>query len=325
MNLKQLRYIIEVFRNNLNISFTAQKLYTSQPGISKQIHLLEEELGTKIFYRNGKHLKKTTDAGKKIINNINDILHKIDGIKKIAIEYNDEKKGCLDIATTQTQKRYIQMDVIKKFISQYPEISLKIHTLPDSSIIQNVLENHYDFAIFASAPSNSKNNIFVLPCFHWKLSIITPKNHPLTQMINFNIHVLSSYKLLTYTKHCNGRTSIDQAFNKAGILPKIIFTSMDTSTIKNYVRMNLGIGIIAHLEYDPNLDSDLTLIDASHLFNLSTTLIAFHKGVFFRSYMYSFIELMAPHLTKDKLIDIIEKQDHNQQATTLLTNNISIY
>ena len=324
MNLKQLKYTIEVFRNNLNVSLTAKKLHTSQPGISKQIRLLEEELGTEIFYRNGKHLKKTTFAGKKIIDKINKILYKIDDIKKIAEEYNNEKKGCLDIATTQTQKRYIPINVIKQFISKFPEISLKIHNIPDTSIIQDLLDDNYDFAIFSSEAKNN-NNRLVLPCFHWKLSLITPKNHPLTQMINFNIQVLSSYNLLTYTKHCNGRTSIDQAFYKAGISPQIIFTSMDTNSIKNYVRMNLGVGIIAYLEYDHNLDADLNIIDASHIFDLSTTFIAFHKGAFFRDYMYSFVELIAPHLTKNRLIELIEEQDHNKQETTLKTDNICIY
>ena len=325
MNLKQLKYTIEVYRNKLNVSITAKKLHTSQPGISRQIRLLEEELGTEIFYRNGKHLKKTTFAGKKIIDNISKILYKIDDIKKIAEEYNDEKKGCLDIATTQTQKRYIHTDVVKQFISQFPEISLKIHNIPDTSIIQDLLDDHYDFAIFSSETKNNNSNSLVLPCFHWKLSIITPKKHPLTQMTNFNIQVLSSYNLLTYTKHCNGYASIDKAFRKAGISPHIIFTSMDTNSIKNYVRMNLGVGIIAYLEYDPNLDADLTIIDASHIFDLSTTFIAFHKGAFFRNYMYKFIELMAPHLTKDKLIDLIEEQDHKKQETPLILDNISIY
>lgn len=325
MNLKQLKYIVEVFRNNLNVSFTAQKLYTSQPGISKQILSLEKELKTKIFYRNGKHLKKITPAGKKIIDNITDILSKIDDIKKIATEYNNEKKGCLNIATIQTQRRYIQIEVIKKFIRKFPEVSLKIHSIPNINAIQDILEKNYDFVIFSTDQKGNNSNNLVLPCFHWKLSIITPKNHPLSHMDNFNIQVLSSYKLLTYTKSCSGRTSIDKAFSAAGISPQIIFTSMDTDTIKSYVRMGLGVGIIAYLEYDHVLDADLAITDATHLFSLSTTLLAANRSAFFRSYMYSFIELIAPHLTKDQLVKIIETSKHKIQNYTTLINNISIY
>ena len=297
MKLQQLRYIVEVLNNNLNVSATAETLYTSQPGISKQVRMLEDELGIQIFGRSGKHLTHVTDAGNEVINISREILAKVESIKSVAREHNLPDQGKLNIATTHTQARYALPDVIKGFMGKYPKVSLHMHQGTPSQISDLAAKGDADFAI-ATESLHLYNELIMLPCYHWNRSVIVNKSHPLAKKSNISIQDIAKYSLVTYVFGFTGRSELDRAFSEAGLEPKIVFTATDADVIKTYVRLGVGIGVIASMAVDENLDSDLVKIDASHLFDYSTTKIGFRKGSFLRNYMYEFIERFAPHLTK---------------------------
>lgn len=308
MKLQQLRYLVEIVNQDLNVTEAANKLYTSQPGISKQVRLLEDELGVEIFERSGRHLRSVTPTGEKIIALARELLVKAQGIKSIAEEHNDPEKGGLRIATTHTQTRYVLPDVVKRFQQRYPQVSLHIHQGSPHQIYQALTAGEVDFAISTEAQYLFEEAI-LLPCYFWNRSVVVPPNHPLTRKKNLTLQDLGHYPLITYTFGFYERSELDFAFNQKGIIPNIVFTATDTDVIKTYIRMGLGIGIIASMAYT-ELDKDLVAIDASHLFNPSMTQIAFKKGSFLRNYMYDFIEFFSPHLTKVK-VEQAEKMRDN--------------
>jgi len=298
MKLQQLRYIWEVAHHDLNVSATAQSLYTSQPGISKQIRLLEDELGVEVFSRSGKHLTRITPAGETIIEKAGEILRKVESIKQVAQEFSNEKKGSLSIATTHTQARYALPGVIENFIDQYPDVSLHMHQGSPIQISELAADGNVDFAI-ATEGLELFNDLIMLPCYRWNRCIIVPKNHPLTQLTNVSLEDVAEHPIVTYVFGFTGRSKLDEAFMHRGLAPRVVFTATDADVIKTYVRLGLGIGIIAQMGYDEEIDDDLVAIDASHLFEQSTTMIGCRKGTFLRGYMYEFIELFAPHLTRE--------------------------
>jgi len=298
MKLQQLRYIWEVAHHNLNVSQTAQSLYTSQPGISKQIRLLEDELGVEIFSRSGKHLTQITPAGESILKTAGEIMRKVESIKSVAQEFCDERKGSLALATTHTQCRYVLPEVIQGFIEKFPDVALHMHQGTPTQISELAADGTADFAI-ATEAMELYSDLVMLPCYKWNRSILVPKNHPLAQVSRPTLEELSSYSLVTYTFGFTGRSKLDEAFTAKGLVPKVVFTAADADVIKTYVRLGLGVGIVASMAYDPAVDSDLVAIDASHLFEASVTKIGFRKGSFLRGYMYDFIEMFAPHLTQE--------------------------
>ncbi|MFC3120067.1 HTH-type transcriptional regulator CysB [Agaribacter flavus] len=312
MKLQQLRYIVEVLNNNLNVSATAENLYTSQPGISKQVRMLEDELGIQIFGRSGKHLTHVTDAGNEVINIAREILAKVESIKSVAREHTLPDQGKLNIATTHTQARYALPDVIQGFMSKYPKVSLHMHQGTPSQISDLAAKGEADFAI-ATESLHLYNDLVMLPCYHWNRSVIVSKTHALAKKTSITMEDLAKYSLVTYVFGFNGRSELDRAFNQAGLDPKIVFTATDADVIKTYVRLGVGVGVIASMAVDENLDSDLVKIDASHLFDYSTTKIGFRKGSFLRSYMYDFIERFAPHLTKD-VVERAMMQKNNEEV-----------
>ena len=298
MKLQQLRYIVEVLNNNLNVSATAEALFTSQPGISKQVRMLEDELGIQIFGRSGKHLTHVTSAGQEVINIAQQILSKVEGIKAVAREHTQPDEGKLRIATTHTQARYALPEVIQGFIKKYSKVSLQMSQGTPAQISDSAAKGEADFAI-ATESLHLYNDLVMLPCYHWNRSIIVKKDHPLARKQNLSIADIAQYSLVTYVFGFTGRSELDAAFEKAGAEPKIAFTATDADVIKTYVRLGVGIGVIATMAIDPKIDSDLVTIDASHLFKASTTKIGFRRGSFLRGYMFDFIERFAPHLTKD--------------------------
>jgi LysR family cys regulon transcriptional activator len=300
MKLQQLRYIWEVAHNDLNVSATAQSLYTSQPGISKQIRLLEDELGVEIFSRSGKHLTRITPAGKAILATVGEVLRKVETIKQVAHEFSDEKKGSLSIATTHTQARYMLPPVIQSFIAKYPDVSLHMHQGTPMQIAEMASEGSVDFAI-ATEALDLFNDLVLLPCYQWNRSVVVPKHHPLAQQQRLTLQEIAKYPIVTYVFGFTDRSRLDQAFIDKGLVPKVVFTAADADVIKTYVRLGLGIGIIAKMACHPQTDSDLVALDVSHLFSASTTKIAFRRGTFMRKYMYDFIELFAPHLTRERI------------------------
>lgn len=298
MKLQQLRYIWEVAHHDLNVSATAQSLYTSQPGISKQIRLLEDELGVEIFSRSGKHLTRITPAGEVILKTAGEILRKVESIKQVAQEFSNERKGSLSIATTHTQARYALPKVIETFIDQYPEVSLHMQQGTPMQIAEMAADGTVDFAI-ATEALELFSDLVMMPCYRWNRSIVVPKNHPLCQVSQLRLEDVAKFPIVTYVFGFTGRSKLDEAFIERGLAPKVVFTAADADVIKTYVRLGLGIGIIASMAYNEEDDSDLVRLDASHLFTHSTTKIGFRKGTFLRGYMYDFINLLAPHLTKD--------------------------
>ncbi|MCR8923356.1 HTH-type transcriptional regulator CysB [Dasania sp. GY-MA-18] len=321
MKLQQLRYIWEVAHHDLNVSATAQSLYTSQPGISKQIRLLEDELGVEVFSRSGKHLTRVTPAGEAILKTAGEILRKVESIKQVAQEFSDEQKGSLSIATTHTQARYALPKTIENFINRYPEVSLHMHQGTPMQISELAADGTVDFAI-ATEALELFSDLIMMPCYKWNRAIIVPKDHPLAQVSNITLEDVAAHPIVTYVFGFSGRSKLDEAFIAKGLAPKVVFTAADADVIKTYVRLGLGIGIVAKMAFNEELDSDLVAIDASHLFAPSITRIGFRRGTFLRGFMYEFIELFAPHLTKSVVEDAYQR--HTKQELDELFEHIEL-
>ncbi|MCK3654347.1 transcriptional regulator CysB [Pasteurellaceae bacterium Macca] len=313
MKLQQLRYIVEIVNQNLNITEAAEALYTSQPGISKQVRLLESELGINIFERNGKHIKGLTPTGERIVHIARELLVKAQSIKSLAAEQAQPNRGVLRIATTNTQARYMLPSVIEKFKGKYPEVTLHLHQGSPNQIYDALMAGEVDLAITTEAQYLFENAV-LLPCYWWNRSVIVKPDHPLVQRRKQNqkltVEELGKYDLITYTFGFTGRSDLDHAFNSMGILPNIVFTATDADVIKTYVRLGLGVGIMASMAYT-QADNDLVAIDASHLFQPSQTQIAFKRGMFLRNYMYDFIHFFSPHLDKMQVEKAEQLRDNN--------------
>ena len=314
MKLQQLKYIWAVAHHDLNVSATAQSLFTSQPGISKQIRLLEAELGVEIFARSGKHLTHVTPVGQTIIAQAGEILRRVESIKQAADEFRDEKRGSLAIATTHTQARYALPSIIDNFIDQYPNVSLHMHQGSPLQIAELAAEGEVDFAI-ATEGLEHFSDLVMLPCYRWNRSVIVPKGHKLAAKGVLSLADVASHPIVTYVFGFTGRSKLDEAFSREGLNAKVVFTATDADVIKTYVRLGLGIGIIADMAYDPEQDEGLVRMDASHLFAPSTTMIGFRRGTFLRGYMYDFMELFAPHLSRELVDDVFAARDKSEMES----------
>jgi LysR family cys regulon transcriptional activator len=307
MKLQQLRSFLEVARQDCNISRAAQNLFTSQPGISKQLKTLEEELGTDLFIRHGKYLSELTPAGEKIAKEARNILQRVETIGAIAQEYTAENAGSLGIATTHTQSRYILPKVIKAFIERYPDVSLHMHQGSPIQISQLAADGTADFAI-ATEALELFSDLVMMPCFHWNRSILVPRHHPLCQVSRLSLADIAAHPIVTYVYGFTGRSKLDEAFRKARLEPRVVFTAVDADVIKTYVRLGLGIGILASMAIEKR-DEDLVSLDASHLFDYSTTSIGFRRESFLRGYMLEFMEMFAPHLTRERVEAAVQSRD----------------
>ena len=301
MKLQQLKYIWEVSRHGLNVSATAQSLYTSQPGISKQIRMLEDELGIQIFQRSGKHLTEITPAGTAVVKMAGEILDKVENVRLIANEFSDKDRGTLSIATTHTQARYLLPGIISEFIGRYPDVALHMHQGTPVQISEMASKGKVDLAI-ATEALELFENLIMLPCYRWNRSVIVKHDHPLAinnaNGENLTLERLAEYPIVTYVFGFTGRSQLDDAFNEKGYEPKVVFTAADADVIKTYVKLGIGVGIVASMAFDADIDKELVAIDASHLFASSTTKIGLRRGTILRGFMYEFIELFAPHLDK---------------------------
>ncbi|MEX0729959.1 MAG: HTH-type transcriptional regulator CysB [Aquisalimonadaceae bacterium] len=296
MKLNQLRYIFEVARRDLNVSAAAEALYTSQPGVSKQIRMLESELGVQIFERSGKHLTQITPAGKEILVAAERILGDVRNIRSIAQDHVDESRGSLSIATTHTQARHALPPVVRTFRQRYPNVSLHMHQGTPMQIADQAARGTVDFAI-ATEAIELFEDLVMMPCYRWNRSVIVPKGHPLLDAKPLTIEALAAYPLVTYVFGFTGRSKLDKAYRERGLEPDVVFTATDSEVIKTYVALGLGVGIIAGMAFDPDRDPGLAAIDASHLFEPSITNIGFRRGAYLRGYMRDFIQIFAPHLT----------------------------
>lgn len=324
MKLQQLRYIWEVAHHDLNVSATAQSLYTSQPGISKQIRLLEDELGVEVFSRSGKHLTRITPAGERIIQTAGEILRKVESIKQIAQEFSNEKKGMLSIATTHTQARYALPPVIRRFIDQYPDVALQMNQGTPMQISEMAADGTVDFAI-ATEALELFSDLIMMPCYRWNRCVIVPQGHPLTRLPKLTLEALAEHPLVTYVFGFTGRSKLDEAFTHKGLSPKVVFTAADADVIKTYVRLGLGVGIVARMAVDEQIDKDLVVLDASELFESSVTKIGFRKGTFLRGYMYDFIEQFAPHLTRERVDAAVQCHSRTELDELFAETDLPVY
>ena len=298
MNLQQLRYLNEIVRRNLNISDAAGALYTSQPGISKQIRLLEEELGIDIFVRNGKRIVALTAPGMAVLDIARRVLRETDNLKQVGQEFSRQDRGSLTIATTHTQARYALPQVIKAFTLSYPEVKLGLHQGSPTQIAEMVLSGEADIGI-ATESIALYDELVTLPCYEWHHCVVVPPKHPLLLEKRLTLKTLAQYPLITYDFAFTGRNKINQAFSEAGIEPNIALTAIDADVIKTYVELGLGVGIVAQMAFIPERDRHLRMLDAGHLFQPSTTRIAIRQNQYLRGFAYHFIKLFAPQLTHE--------------------------
>lgn len=296
MRLQQLRLLCEINRQNLNLSKAAESLHTSQPGISKQIQLLEEELGVDIFVRNGKRIVKITPPGTAIIEIAERMLQDAENLKSIGQEFNNQAIGTLTIATTHTQARYALPPVIKRFTERYPNVKLTLRQGSPTQIATLVSSGEADLAI-ATEAIELFHDLIMLPCYQWNRCIVVPPTHPLLDNPILTLESIAQYPIVTYDFAFTGRSKINRAFEASGLNPNVVLTAIDSDVIKTYVELGLGIGILANMAFDPLRDQHLRSIDASHLFEPSTTRVGISRNSYIRGYSYDFIEMFAPHLT----------------------------
>ena len=298
MNIQQLRYVQEVAKRSLNVSEAAAALFTSQPGVSKQIRLLEEELGVDIFVRRGKRLTDVTVPGREIIAIAERTLRDLANLKQIGDEFSNETAGSLSIATTHTQARYALPQAVKAFMARYPKVRLELHQGSPTQICEWVISGQSDIAIATEAIDKYPEELVMMPCHQWNRSVIAPPKHPILKEKILTLEAIARYPLVTYDFAFAGRSKINQAFAARDLKPNVVLTAIDADIIKTYVALGLGIGLMASMAYNPAADKGLRALDASHLFESSTTRIGIRKDAWLRGYAYVFIELFAPHLTK---------------------------
>jgi LysR family cys regulon transcriptional activator len=293
--------LLAIADNGLNITAAADRLYTSQPGVSKQLKLLEEELGLQLFTRKGKSLGSITAAGEQVIARARLIMQEVENIRSLASDYFHEEEGTLSIATTHTQARYVLPDVIKEFRKHYPRVSLNLHQGTSEQIADMVAANEIDFAI-ATGSRQLFADLLLVPSYRWDRKILVPNDHALTKIgRKLTLQDLSEYPLVTYVFSFGGQSSLKKAFSNEGLEPDVVFTARDADVIKTYVRMGLGVGIVASMAEDCDDKKDLTAIEAEGLFPRSTTWIGFRRDTVMRRYMLDFARLFAPHITASQL------------------------
>jgi LysR family cys regulon transcriptional activator len=305
MKLQQLRYLVEVAESRLNVSQAALNLHTSQPGVSKQIRLLEDELGIEIFVRNGKRVVGITHAGERILGIARRVLLEARNLKDAGREFSDQGAGTLTLATTHTQARYVLPNIIPAFAKQYPQVKLTLHQGNPADVALEVVAGRADLAI-ATERLEEFPDLFVLPCYQWNRSLVVPLGHPLLNLRKVQLKDLAQFPLITYDYSFTGRSKINQAFQQEGIEPNIVLTALDSDVIKAYVELGMGVGIVASMAYDPARDLGLQAIDVSHLFEPSTTRMGIRRDSFLRRYMLDFIHRFAPHLTPERVQAVME-------------------
>jgi LysR family transcriptional regulator, cys regulon transcriptional activator len=306
--LQQLRYLVAVVDNGLNITAASGVLFTSQPGVSKQIKMLEDELSLHLFVRKGKSLAALTEAGREVVERARKILSEVDGIRSFSNELAGPQKGELVVATTHTQARYVLPDLLEGFHREFPEISISLHQGTSDQIARQVQEQQADFAI-ASGKSDLFSNLVTFPIYHWERTIIVLPDHPLTRVSNLRLEDLARYPIISYTHSFDTDSDQANAFRDAHIEPNVVFTAEDPDVIKTYVHKGMGVGIIACMAYDIVKDAGLVALNASHLFPSCTTWIGFRRDRFLREYMYAFLKLMVPGADRAALDEAIHATD----------------
>lgn len=310
MNFQQLRSIREASRRGFNLTEVANVLFTSQPGVSRQIREFEEELGVDIFERNGKRLTGLTEPGKGILPIIERLLLEAENLHQAGSEYSDQTKGTLAIATTHTQARYVLPKVVQQFRQTFPEVRIALQQSSPEHIAEWVMSGKADIGIATEGLSQFKD-LVSFPCYEWNHVIVVPEGHPLLRKETLTLEDLANYPLITYDVGFTGRGHIDAAFLDAGLRTDIVLTAMDSDVIQQYVALGLGVGIVASMAIETNRTNGLRTIAADHLFTPNVTRLAVRRGAYLRTYTYDFIRQFAPALTKDDIRKAIADADNN--------------
>jgi LysR family cys regulon transcriptional activator len=320
VKLQQLRFLDAVVRNNLNVSAAAEELYTSQPGVSHQIKLLEDELDIQIFERSGKKLTAISPAGHAILEHVGDLLNSARNIKRAAREFSKSNRGRLTIATTHTQAQFILPPILQRFSSQYPQIELRVHQGNPKSMCKLAANNQVDFVI-ASEVIDERGELITIPAYRWNRYIVVPPKHALARIENISLIDLAEYPILTYMLGLSGRSQLDKSFQQANLEPRVAFTATDSDVIKTYVRLGMGAGIIAEMACRDE-DADLVYIDASHLFPDSVIKIGFRHSRHISAYQFDFLHMVAPHIEMETIKKLarsrsLEEREALLQATVV--------
>lgn len=297
MNFQQLRSVREAVRQGFNLTEVAQALHTSQPGVSRQIRELEDELGIELFVRAGKRLTGLTAPGEQVLPIIERMLLDAENLKRAGAEYAQQSQGRLSIAATHSQARYALPPAVGDFRRQFPDVTLNLHQGTGDQIARMLIEGEADVGIATEALARYEE-LVVLPCYRWTHCVVAPCGHPLLESPVLTLEALAHHPIITYDAGYTGRAHIDAAFERQGLRPDIVLTAMDADVIKTYVELGLGVGIVASIAYDEERDRGLCARDAGHLFEVNLTRLALRRGTWQRSYVYAFIESFAPPLTR---------------------------
>ena len=323
MKLQQLRFLDAVVRNNLNVSAAAEELYTSQPGVSHQIKLLEDELDIQIFERSGKKLTSISPAGQAILEHVTNLLNCSKNIKQAAREFSKSNRGSLTIATTHTQAQFILPPILQRFSSKFPQIELRVHQGNPKSMSKLAANNQVDFVV-ASEVIDEQGDLITIPAYSWNRYIVVPADHVFTRMTEVTLTDLAEHPILTYMLGLTGRSQLDKTFQAANLEPKVAFTATDSDVIKTYVRLGLGAGIIAEMACNMD-DPDLSYIDASHLFPDSQIKVGFRHSRHISAFQFEFLHMLAPYLDIDTIKELAKTRDRDEREAMLPVDKIPSY
>lgn len=298
MNLHQFRFVQEAVRRNLNLTEAAKALHTSQPGVSKAIIELEGELGIEIFARHGKRLKRVTEPGEHVLKSIELIMREIGNLKRIGEQYSAQDHGTLSIATTHTQARYVLPPAVAKLREAYPKVNISLHQATPDQVARMVIDETAEIGIATESLADYPE-LVTLPCYEWQHVLVFPHSHPLAQKERIGLEDIAHETLITYHPSFTGRTKIDQAFANRKLQPRIALEAIDSDVIKTYVRLGLGIGIVAEMAMQGDTAGDLLVRPVGHLFGQSVARIAFKRGAYMRNFVYRFAELLSDRLSRD--------------------------
>lgn len=299
MNFQQLRSVREAERCGFNLTEVAAVLHTSQPGVSRQVRELEEELGVELFVRSGKRLLGLTSAGRALLPIIQRVLLDAESLRRAGQELQGRDEGRLSIAATHSQARYALPHVVRDFRQRYPRVTLHLHQGSPRQVAEMLLAGDADIGVATEALAQYEQ-LVALPCYRWTHSIVVPPGHDLLKTDGpVTLQQLARFPIITYEAGYTGRTHIDEAFAKAGLKPSVVLSAMDADVIKTYVELGMGVGIVASIAFDAERDRTLRALDARHLFEVNLTRLAIRRGTWLRGYVYAFIESFAPTLTRD--------------------------
>jgi LysR family cys regulon transcriptional activator len=315
MKLQQLRFLATVAQSELNVTAAAAKLHTTQPAVSKQLRQLEDELGFRIFERHGRALSRVTAPGERVVECAMRVLREVQNIRIISTDFKDESSGTLSIGTTHTQARYVLPPMIKLFRERFPRVQLNLLQGTSEQIAEMARSGRIDLAI-ATGAAPLLDGFLRLPCYRWHRQVIVPRGHPLEDATPLTLEKLGAHPIVSYVFSFTGPSSLSDAFMAHNIRPNIALAARDADVIKTYVRLGIGVGIVANMAIDPVADADLVVLDAAHLFPMHTTWVGLDRGSLLRRYVYDFMTLFAPHLTR-RLVDSARASTSQAEADTL--------